>query len=61
MAAFLHYRIIDVSSVRELAVRWFPKEAQQAPKKAGTHTALDDIRESLEELRFLKKAVFKQY
>ena len=59
VAEHLHYRIIDVSTVRELALRWFPKEAQLAPKKAGTHTALDDIRESIKELKFFKSAIFR--
>ena len=59
LAAHLHYRIVDVSSVRELAKRWYPGEMRKAPRKACEHTALADIRESLDELRWLRKAVFK--
>jgi oligoribonuclease len=56
----LHYRMVDVSTVKELARRWFPAiVAKQRPKKE-THRALDDIRESIEELRFYKQHVFVQ-
>jgi len=48
---FLHYRSIDVSTVKELARRWNPPAYRSAPKKAKGHRALDDIRESLNELR----------
>ena len=48
---FLHYRSIDVSTIKELARRWHPASYQGAPKKAKGHRALDDIRESLSELR----------
>ena len=54
---FLHYRLVDVSTVKELVKRWYP--SVQAPKKAEGHRALDDIRESLAELRFYRGAVFK--
>jgi oligoribonuclease len=56
--AFLHYRIIDVSSIKELSRRWFPRAYYQAPAKAGNHRALADIRESIEELRYYREAVF---
>ena len=56
---YLHYRSIDVSSVKELAKRWFPKESSAAPGKAGTHRALGDIQESVAELRYYRDAVFK--
>jgi len=59
LAAHLSYRIVDVSSVRELAKRWYPAEMRRAPRKACEHTALADIRESLAELRWLRKTVFK--
>jgi oligoribonuclease len=59
LAAHLNYRIVDVSSVRELAKRWYPAELRKAPRKANAHTALADIRESLAELRWLRRAVFK--
>ena len=54
----LHYRIIDVSSVKELARRWFPRAYFNAPRKNGGHRALADIRESIEELRYYREAVF---
>ncbi|GAB3678334.1 oligoribonuclease [Angustibacter aerolatus] len=54
----LHYRVIDVSSVKELARRWFPRAYFHAPKKAGGHRALADIQESIDELRYYRAAVF---
>ena len=56
--AFLHYRIVDVSSIKELSRRWFPRAYFQAPSKAGNHRALADIQESIEELRYYREAVF---
>lgn len=56
--AHLHYRIVDVSSIKELARRWFPRAYFHAPKKAGGHRALADIRESIAELRYYRDAVF---
>ena len=55
----LHYRSVDVSSVKELAKRWYPKAAAKAPTKGGSHRALDDIRESVEELRHFRATVFR--
>ena len=55
---FLHYRSIDVSTVKELARRWQPSVYDAAPAKAGGHRALDDINESLEELRWYRQAGF---
>ena len=55
---FLHYRSIDVSTVKELARRWQPSVCEGAPPKAGSHRALDDIIESLEELRWYRRAGF---
>ncbi|WP_229055060.1 oligoribonuclease [Aeromicrobium sp. Leaf350] len=55
---YLHYRIIDVSSIKELARRWFPRAYFAAPSKAGNHRALADIAESIEELRYYRRAVF---
>ena len=55
---FLHYRSIDVSTVKELARRWQPSVYEAAPVKAGGHRALDDITESLEELRWYRQAGF---
>jgi oligoribonuclease len=55
----LHYRSVDVSSVKELARRWYPEAVAKAPGKHGTHRALDDIRESIAELRYFREAVFR--
>ncbi|KAG2446222.1 hypothetical protein HXX76_000814 [Chlamydomonas incerta] len=59
VVAHLNYRIVDVSSIKELARRWFPKTYRKAPRKALAHTALSDIKESIEELKYYRKAVFK--
>ncbi|HEU0129752.1 MAG TPA: oligoribonuclease [Mycobacteriales bacterium] len=56
--AWLHYRMIDVSSIKELARRWYPKAYHHAPQKAGGHRALADIQESVEELRYYRSAIF---
>ena len=56
--AFLHYRIVDVSSIKELSRRWFPRAYFAAPTKRGNHRALADIQESIEELRYYRDAVF---
>ncbi|MEV0845579.1 oligoribonuclease [Streptomyces sp. NPDC049954] len=58
LEGYLHYRIVDVSSVKELARRWYPKAYFNAPAKAGNHRALADIRESITELRYYREAVF---
>ncbi|MCA9612588.1 MAG: oligoribonuclease [Sandaracinus sp.] len=58
--AFLHYRIVDVSTIKELGRRWFPKEHDARPQKRAQHRAMDDIRESLEELKYYRKAFFKE-
>lgn len=56
--AHLHYRLVDVSTIKELATRWYP--SVKHTKKKGAHRALDDIRESIEELRFYREALFKK-
>ncbi|HET8598706.1 MAG TPA: oligoribonuclease [Segeticoccus sp.] len=56
--AYLHYRIIDVSSIKELSRRWYPRVYFNAPEKNGGHRALADIRESIAELRYYREAVF---
>jgi oligoribonuclease len=56
---FLHYRIVDVSTIKELARRWYPAE-YQAPKKKETHRALDDVRESIEELKWYRGKLFAE-
>jgi oligoribonuclease len=53
--SYLHYRSIDVSSLKELCRRWYPAIYRKRPGKAEHHRALDDIRESVEELRFYRK------
>jgi oligoribonuclease len=55
----LHYRSIDVSTIKELSRRWYPEAVAKAPSKAGGHRAMDDIRESVNELRYWREAVFK--
>ena len=56
--AWLHYRMVDVSSVKELARRWFPRAYFNSPKKGGGHRALADILESVQELRYYRSTVF---
>jgi oligoribonuclease len=56
---YLHYRSVDVSSIKELARRWYPEAAEAAPTKGGSHRALDDIMESVEELRHFRATVFR--
>ncbi len=58
LESFLHYRIVDVSSIKELSRRWFPRAYYSAPAKTGNHRALADIQESIEELRYYRSAVF---
>jgi oligoribonuclease len=55
---WLHYRMVDVSSVKELARRWYPRAYFASPEKSGGHRALADIRESIEELRYYRQVVF---
>ncbi|KAM9348815.1 small fragment nuclease [Symphorus nematophorus] len=55
----LHYRIIDVSTIKELCRRWFPEEYRMVPHKKATHRALEDIRESIKELQYYRTNVFK--
>lgn len=55
---FLHYRILDVSTVKELCRRWYPKPYHKRPEKTGNHRALGDIRDSIEELRYYRQAIF---
>ena len=55
--AFLHYRNIDVSSIKELTRRWYPRVYFQMPKKTGNHRALADIKESIKELRYYRGTV----
>jgi oligoribonuclease len=56
---FLHYRSVDVSTIKELTRRWYPGALDAVPRKATAHRALDDIRESISELRWYRDNVFR--
>jgi oligoribonuclease len=56
--SFLHYRSIDVSSIKELVRRWYPEKRAGRPRKERNHRALDDIRESVAEMRYYRDEVF---
>ena len=58
LESYLHYRVVDVSSIKELARRWYPRAYYNSPAKKGNHRALADIQESIEELRYYRAAVF---
>lgn len=58
LESYLHYRIVDVSSIKELARRWYPRVYFNSPRKAGGHRALADIQESIEELKYYRAAIF---
>jgi oligoribonuclease len=58
LESHLHYRIVDVSSIKELARRWYPRVYFASPEKNGNHRALADIRESIQELKYYRAAVF---
>ena len=55
---WLHYRNIDVSTIKELVRRWHPAEYAGRPKKQGNHRAMDDLKESIDELRYYREAIF---
>ncbi len=57
---YLHYRSIDVSTVKELARRWYPEALAAVPKKTGAHRAMGDVLESVSELRYYRESVFRQ-
>lgn len=59
LESFFHYRTIDVSSIKELAKRWYPKAYNSAPAKTGNHRALADIRDSIAELAHYRASVFQ--
>src|SRR5688572_17481631 len=59
MEEHLHYRSVDVSTIKELTRRWYPGALEATPRKATAHRALDDIRESIDELRWYRDHVFK--
>jgi oligoribonuclease len=56
---YLHYRSVDVSTVKELARRWFPDSVAKAPPKRTSHRAMDDVRESVAELAYYRQAIFR--
>ena len=56
--AYLHYRMVDVSSIKELARRWYPRAYFASPLKTGGHRALADIKESVRELQYYREAIF---
>ena len=58
LEAYFHYRNLDVSSLKELAKRWAP-EVANGVKKEGSHLAMDDIRDSINELRYYREHLFK--
>jgi oligoribonuclease len=58
LESWLHYRIVDVSSIKELVRRWYPRAYFASPPKGGNHRALADIQESIEELRYYRAAIF---
>ena len=57
---YLHYRSVDVSTIKELARRWYPEVLNGAPQKGASHRALDDIKESIYELRHYRETVFRE-
>lgn len=59
LSKHLHYRIVDVSTVKELCRRWYPQAFNNAPRKAEAHRALEDIKESIKEMEYYRKAIFK--
>lgn len=60
LESWLHYRVVDVSSIKELIRHWYPRAYFAAPEKAGHHRALADITESINELRYYRETVFAQ-
>ena len=58
LSDWLHYRLVDVSSIKELSRRWYPRAYYNTPKKGGGHRALADILESVQELRYYRATVF---
>ena len=60
LESYLHYRIVDVSSIKELARRWYPRTYFNSPKKNGNHRALADIHESIAELRYYREHMLRE-
>lgn len=59
LAALFSHVLVDVSSVKALCIRWYPKERKKAPSKVNRHRAMDDIKESINELRYFREHIFK--
>ena len=61
LEAYLHYRVVDVSSVKELVTRWYPADYKMPREKKQTHRVMEDIHESIEELKYYRKKVFSAH
>lgn len=59
LASLFSHIVVDVSSIKALCIRWFPKDNKKAPRKENKHRAMDDIKESIAELKYYKENVFK--
>ncbi|CAA0833550.1 Oligoribonuclease [Striga hermonthica] len=59
LAALFSHVIVDVSSIKTLCLRWYPRDKKKAPKKKNNHRAMDDVKESIAELKFYKEHIFK--
>lgn len=59
LASLFSHVVVDVSSVKALCIRWYPRDQKKAPVKEGKHRAMDDIRESIMELKYYKENIFK--
>ncbi|TQD98766.1 hypothetical protein C1H46_015581 [Malus baccata] len=61
LASLFSHVLVDVSSIKALCIRWYPRDNQKAPSKENKHRALDDIRESIRELKYYKDNIFKAF
>jgi len=59
LAALFPHVLVDVSSVKALFIRWYPRDRKKAPSKENKHRAMDDIKESIKELKYFKENIFK--
>jgi len=59
LEAYMHYRLVDVSTIKELAARWYPEKTASFARKKNAHRALDDIRESIEEMKLYRETFFR--
>lgn len=59
LGSHLHYRTVDVSTIKEMCKRWYPQQYEATPRKGNSHRALGDIEESIKELKYYKDAIFK--